>query len=122
MHRPQPHPLRFATDDHPVDPAGQNRPTAGKRVRFFGEHQHRRAVIDPGGIPRGDAATIEERRLQSRQLIERRIGPRVLIRGEPNDRDDLVFEPARSGRQTLQPLAPQGITVLRIATDPELGR
>src|SRR5262249_57540421 len=69
-----------------------------------------------------DRPALAEHGLQRRQLLERRVGARVLVTDEAIDGDELVVEPAGLGRGSPALLRPESECVLVLARDrPPLG-
>ena len=77
------------------------------RRRFLGSEDHRRgAVVDAGGVAGGDGAGVADDRLELGEIVERRIGARMLVLVDHDraglaarrfDRDDLLGEIAGGG-------------------------
>ena len=76
----------------------------------------------PARVARGDGAALAERRLQRRELLERRVGPRMLVAHDVADGDELVVEAAGLGGGRPALLRPKRKRVLVLARDaPALG-
>ena len=81
-----------------------------------------RAVVQPGRVAGGDGAALPERGLQRRELLERRLGARMLVARDVADGDELVVEAAGVGGGRPALLRAQRERVLILARDaPALG-
>src|SRR6185503_20658213 len=103
---------------------------AGRRL-LGGDHDRARAVIHTRGIPGGDRSIRPEWRGELGQLLERRVGARMLVAGDRNrlalslrnfDRDQLRFEEPALVRRRRALLTAQRELVLVLAADREVRR
>src|SRR5581483_5601591 len=78
------------------------------------DHEGGGAVVEARGVAGRDGAAGPKRRLQRRQLLEARVGPRRLVENDLSDRDELVGEAARllGCRPALLGAQREGVLVL----------
>ena len=97
--------------------------------RSFAREQHRgRAVDDRARVSGRHDAVRLERRLERRELLERRVAARRLVDGEQHDRsagadldrDDLVLEPSLVDGRDSSPVRLERVLVERLAAEAPL--
>jgi hypothetical protein len=106
-----------ATDDATIRARRQ-----AQRLRLLGRHHEHRggAVVERAGVARGDRALRVERRLELRQHLDRRAGPRAVVLGHlravgERHRHDLGIEVAVLDRRHRPLLRDRRPLVLRLA-------
>src|SRR5262249_13460783 len=81
------------------------------------DHERGGAVVDPARVSGRHGPVRAKRGLERRELLRRRVGPRMLVALETVDRNELVVEPARVCRRSPALLRPKAEGVLLVTRD-----
>ena len=116
------HDARVDARDGAADERAERLDAELARLLLRRDHERRRAVVDARRVAGRDRAALAERRLQRGELLERRVGTRMLVARHVADRDELVVEAARLVGGRPAPLRLERERVLILARDaPALG-
>ena len=111
------HDARVDAGDGTADERAERLDAEGARLLLGGDHERRSAVVDARGVAGSDGAAGPERRLEAGELLERRVGPRVLVAHDVADGHELLVEAARVGGGGPAPVRLEGECVLFLARD-----
>ena len=114
------HDPRIDARDRARDEAAERLGAQLLRALLARDHERGGAVVHAARIPRRHRPALAERRPKRRELLERRVRPRMLVALDVADRNELVVEAPRLVRRGPAPLALERERVLILAGHREL--